>query len=325
MMAAWNIEPSLGEELRHFSSHPEEKCFKSSYQAVPQVKINASSDIVVSKLEQSVAAFQNIAGVLMQVLMVIVIVGFLFHILGSLSGHRGLHDHHASRTKRGSWAHGATLNGATTDLRFVHAPNSGHHNGKQFLHGNHFSHGSHPSNPQVIQRLLNEKTKLDKEKIGLAKDMEELMKADSDIDQKIKELSEATAWDSGSTAKEEIKEVMTSRYNHDYFCTLKRYRRTGDSGLAIDFILVGDRSLGNLQDPMASTIFWDSGSVHAAKHIYEVDDLQHEVVEGTLFFEGIPKGKTLDFAFGDFGYSKVRLPIVLDTAANSRHLARISS
>jgi|Transcript_6409 hypothetical protein len=295
MKTAWNIEAPIGEELRHLASHSNEKLFKPSYEAVPPVKINVSSSCGVSKLEDIVSALQKIMGGLIQILMVIVIVGFLFHVLGSLTGSR---------------------------LRGMH----GHQHATKHHHPKHHSQSrvSHPSNPHVIQRLLNEKTKLDKEKIGLAKDMEELMKADSDIDQKIKELSEASDSTPGSTPKKEITEILTSRYNHDYFCTIKRSRRTGESGLAIDFILVGDRSLGNLQDPMASTIFWEGGSVHAAKHTYEVDDLQHEVVEGTLLFDGIPKGKTLDFAFGSFGYSKVRLPVVLDAAASSQSLARPS-
>jgi hypothetical protein len=291
MMASWNIETPVGEELRNFASHSEEKFFKPSYEAVPPVKINATSDFTISKLEKFAAACQNLAGVLTQILMAIVVVGLLCHLLGSLSGSalRGSHHHH-------------------------HAAR--HHHGKHQLH-----HASHRSTPHVISRLLNEKTKLDKEKMALAKDMEELMKADSDIDEKIKELSETSDSTPASTPKE-ITDILTSRYNHDYFCTVKRSRRTSESGLAIDFILVGDRSLGNLQDPMASTIFWEGGSAHATKHSYEVDDLQHEVVEGTLSFEGIPKGKNLDFVFGTFGYSKVRLPIVLDAAANSQALAR---
>merc|ERR1719163_1597838 len=53
---------------------------------------------------------------------------------------------------------------------------------------------------------------------------------------------------------QEIMDIKTSRYNHDYYCTVKRARQTGPTSVAIDFIEVGDHSLGDLQNPMASTV-----------------------------------------------------------------------
>merc|ERR1719272_2288968 len=77
-------------------------------------------------------------------------------------------------------------------------------------------------------------------------------------------------------APQEITDVETSRYNHDYFYTVKRERQTGPSSLTLDFMVLGDHTLGNLQDPMASTLRWQGGSTKPTKHTYEVDDLKHE-------------------------------------------------
>merc|ERR1719162_2466123 len=110
-----------------------------------------------------------------------------------------------------------------------------------------------------------------------------------------------------SDVAHEITTIQTSRYNKNYYCTIKSTRWTDLSSLSIDFILVGDRSLGDLQDPMASTLSWPGGSAKPKKHTYEVNDLKDEFVEGTLFYEGVPQEKTLDFEFGSTGYSWVKL------------------
>jgi len=109
------------------------------------------------------------------------------------------------------------------------------------------------------------------------------------------------------SAAHEITMIQTSRYNKNYYCIVKRTRWTGSSCLSIDFILVGDRSLGDLQDPMASILRWPGGSRKAKSHAYQVDDLKNEFVEGTLLYEGVPQDKTLDFEFGSSGYSWVKL------------------
>lgn len=126
----------------------------------------------------------------------------------------------------------------------------------------------------------------------------------------------ASGTSAGSTAASavpvgEIQEIETSRYNHDYFCTVKRSTQTGPSQASIAFAVVGDWSLGRLQDPLASTLSWDGGFVKAARHQYEVDDVKHEFIEGTLTFDGVPQGKVLRFRFGEGGYSEATLPLVL--------------
>jgi len=250
----------LGSELVSFAK----KAAPEDYEAVPRSKVVQTSD-----LNRLISLLQRFASGISQVLVLLVVIGIVFHVAASVSSSDG-----------------------SPNLRSP-APR----------------HGTEPWHvPMVTMKPPT---------VAAVPFSQPSTTASGPSASAF-----ASATPQAVAAPQEITDVETSRYNHDYFCTVKRARQTGPNSLALDFMVLGDHTLGNLQDPMRSTLRWQGGSTKPTKHTYEVDDLKHEVIEGTLFYDGVPQGIELDFEFGSSGYSWVKLPIALKPQVQS-HIATL--
>lgn len=243
-----------------------------SYEAVPQQKLEKSAG-----LPNLISILQSMSSCISQVLVIIVVTGLFFHFVSSISamnaGSPGLRS--------------SAPDVASTQMMFVTpAP-------EPVL----------PATPPQPQIATIPATTPNQVRVIGEPAPEQVLPATPPQPQ--------TATIPAATPSE-VTETETSRYNHDYYCTVKRARQTGPTSVAVEFIEVGDRSLGKLQDPMASTLRWQGGSTKAAKHTYEVDDEKNEVVDGTLLFDGVPQGTPLEFSYGISGYSWAKLHVVLN-------------
>ena len=109
-----------------------------------------------------------------------------------------------------------------------------------------------------------------------------------------------------------------SRYNKNYFCTVSLVEEVGWRELRIHFKVVGNMSMGRLQDPAHSQLR-DSGSPGSKTFIcvpvstaYVKDD-RESCVEGTLTYSCVPMDEpSLTFTFGSGGYRPLSLPLNLE-------------
>lgn len=107
--------------------------------------------------------------------------------------------------------------------------------------------------------------------------------------------------------------VVLSEYDEENYCTVTRVLRSGPGRMAVEFVAVGDGSLGSrLPDPMNSVVAWPGGSVKPTSKVYEREDFRY--IAGTLHY-------TLDedyhmfyylsgeltFSYGTEGYSSATL------------------
>lgn len=103
--------------------------------------------------------------------------------------------------------------------------------------------------------------------------------------------------------------VVLSEYNDDNYCTVIRVLRSGPGRVALDFVAVGNGSLGcRLPDPMNSVLAWPGGSVKPTSHVYEREDCQY--ISGTLhytldedYFIFYYLSGELTFSYGTEGFS----------------------
>jgi len=110
--------------------------------------------------------------------------------------------------------------------------------------------------------------------------------------------------------------IGVSRFNDQYYCTIHKYTWTADGEITLYFTLVGDMSLGDLQDPSVSKLSWDDGDSTPASHDYTHEDLL-KMISGSLVYRGVPKDKNLYFAFGSSGYSSVKIEAEAGAGAES--------
>lgn len=105
-----------------------------------------------------------------------------------------------------------------------------------------------------------------------------------------------------------------SAFNAAYRCTVLRVEEVGWDALELEFSVVGDMSLGKLQDPRASRLEWKSsrgtlgGVAFPSDVSYDVYDLTSHVL-GRLTYVGVPAA-TIDqmkFTFGRAGYGTLPL------------------
>mmetsp|Transcript_9638 Transcript_9638/g.28454 ORF Transcript_9638/g.28454 Transcript_9638/m.28454 type:complete len:239 (-) Transcript_9638:8-724(-) len=105
-----------------------------------------------------------------------------------------------------------------------------------------------------------------------------------------------------------LEDVGASRFNSAYFCTVSRVEEAGWSVLEVSFEVVGDMSLGQLQDPNSSRLLWASPSGEAwrqpARNRFEHYDRKQRI-KGVLVYEEVPTTGHLAFAFGTSGYSRL--------------------
>mmetsp|Transcript_161022 Transcript_161022/g.283774 ORF Transcript_161022/g.283774 Transcript_161022/m.283774 type:complete len:223 (-) Transcript_161022:47-715(-) len=105
-----------------------------------------------------------------------------------------------------------------------------------------------------------------------------------------------------------------SRYNRDYFCTLSRIEEVGYRMIDIDFEVVGDMSLGKLQNPLASSLWWSEAEEEiVVPSAYVFTKLEEECVAGTLTYSNVPLDQKLLFQFGEAGYSKLSFNLSHDS------------
>merc|ERR1712232_166953 len=103
--------------------------------------------------------------------------------------------------------------------------------------------------------------------------------------------------------------VGISRFNSNYFCTVSRVEEVDWDTLEVEFCVVGDMSLGELQDPRHSTIRWNGHrTVLPGVLTFEAHD-RNSRISGVLTYYGVPTQGQVCFTFGSFGYSG--LPIEL--------------
>lgn len=111
-----------------------------------------------------------------------------------------------------------------------------------------------------------------------------------------------------------------SRYNKDYCCTVSRVTEVGWGVLRIEFSVVGNMSLGQLQNPAKSVLtFWENGlslSKFPASHKYDYYDLKSRVT-GSLTYEGVPMHGQVGFTYGTGGYRELILHLTPDETSAS--------
>lgn len=126
-----------------------------------------------------------------------------------------------------------------------------------------------------------------------------------------------------------------SCYNDAYLCTLKEVREAGYRAIEVDFVAVGDGSMGSLQCPASSRLTWDppkekpslsalltsifagAGAVQsfalpASVLVIRQEDGGYESpsrIEGTMTFENVPTSGQANFIFGSNGYSPLYLAL----------------
>ena len=103
--------------------------------------------------------------------------------------------------------------------------------------------------------------------------------------------------------------VLQSRYSEQYVCTVKQVRVSGPEKLEIDFLALGDGSLGPLQPPSESSLRWShcTRKPRKLKVFMEIDETEGDTMEGTMFFDGVPTTGTVTFVYGRDGYGEVVL------------------
>merc|ERR1712113_366241 len=98
--------------------------------------------------------------------------------------------------------------------------------------------------------------------------------------------------------------------NNDYVCTLLRAEEMDWDTLEIEFEVVGNMTLGELQDPKSSTL-----SLHADKPpIRPVScRLEHNDkkarIKGVLTYKPVPLNTDVGFRYGSSGYTKLVLKL----------------
>lgn len=107
-----------------------------------------------------------------------------------------------------------------------------------------------------------------------------------------------------------LTDVGVSRYDSAYFCTVLGVEEVGFETLEVEFEIVGNMSLGRIQDPAASTLRWqDRGTGQTvrrepASYRYTRHDLTSHV-RGALVYESVPTAGQVSFVFGRRGYSPI--------------------
>jgi len=106
---------------------------------------------------------------------------------------------------------------------------------------------------------------------------------------------------------------VVSRYNPSYVCTVSGASETHDATkltrtITLDFKVVGDGSLGPLQDPMLSTLSCASWASNPSDHNYTTHD-PAKVIAGSLTFKDVPASGQVMFSFGAGGYAPVQVPL----------------
>jgi hypothetical protein len=107
-------------------------------------------------------------------------------------------------------------------------------------------------------------------------------------------------------ARGETAVVGTCRLNAQYYCTIQSYVWTASTEITVKFIAVGDMSEGELQDPMASTISWDSGKVTPEAQHFTHEDRCFRI-SGSLVFRNVPRDRDLNFTYGRSGFTSIAL------------------
>mmetsp|Transcript_113714 Transcript_113714/g.321575 ORF Transcript_113714/g.321575 Transcript_113714/m.321575 type:complete len:229 (-) Transcript_113714:297-983(-) len=102
-----------------------------------------------------------------------------------------------------------------------------------------------------------------------------------------------------------------SRFNRDYCCTVLRVEEVGWGMLEIEFEVVGDMSLGELQDPRSSTLSWHGSDGEVIrrkpdKFVWDHDDRRAHI-KGSLSFTNVPIVQGVCFEYGHSGYAKLPL------------------
>ena len=137
-----------------------------------------------------------------------------------------------------------------------------------------------------------------------------------------------------------LKDCGASSYNQDYFCRVLEVREVGPEALELDFQATGDGSLGPLQKPESSFLFWKSEGHEGPRHLATHEDLffflhhglapsgvqrAHPKVlldidtealkEGTMSFEAVPTVGALAFVYGEGGYGKLDIEVGCEARA----------
>lgn len=111
--------------------------------------------------------------------------------------------------------------------------------------------------------------------------------------------------------------LCVSRYNGKYFCTVERGKVLPSGTAHLSFTVVGDMSLGQLQEPSFSKLFWTRPlGEHSAREVVatpsdvklEENDKKYRI-SGTLVFQGVPLEQSVWFEYGSGGYSKVQIQL----------------
>jgi len=111
----------------------------------------------------------------------------------------------------------------------------------------------------------------------------------------------------------ELESPGESRYNKNYVCTVLRVREVADRAFAVEFEVVGNKSLGRLQDPLASELSSSSGgewSLRPASHEFTETDFEKKI-RGTLVYDNVPAETQVRFKFGNGWYSYLTLELGL--------------
>lgn len=122
------------------------------------------------------------------------------------------------------------------------------------------------------------------------------------------------------STEEGVAPLCVSRYNGKYFCNVHRGKVLPSGEAHLSFTVVGDMSMGQLQEPSASKVFWiRSAGQHSTQRVAAspadvrlvTNDKKYHI-SGTLVYQGLPVEQDVEFEYGSGGYSKVpvRLEVV---------------
>jgi len=104
-----------------------------------------------------------------------------------------------------------------------------------------------------------------------------------------------------------------SRYNRDYFCTVRKVLEVAHNTLLVEFCVQGDR-FGYDDDPERSQLrqYGPLGSGTEIRFPSRSNYSTHtdRCIEGTLLYEHVDMNQTIGFTFGGGSYSEVRINLL---------------
>mmetsp|Transcript_39486 Transcript_39486/g.86243 ORF Transcript_39486/g.86243 Transcript_39486/m.86243 type:complete len:240 (+) Transcript_39486:72-791(+) len=113
-----------------------------------------------------------------------------------------------------------------------------------------------------------------------------------------------------------LENVGTSAFNEDYHCQVLRVEEVAVGTLELDFVVVGNMSLGTLQDPEGSKLWRRSlkndlkkpSNIRPSGSKYLHEDEEREI-RGTLTYEDVDtRWPGTTFTFGTAGYHALKIP-----------------